>query len=161
MIISVLWLNLILIISMLSSNTVSEYDNHLFHDFAKWDHTERFLLHHTVHFFSGFIPLPLGQLKSLEKSTLLERDPRMRNSPGECAPVLICCFKAPSRHFAHHTWPQLIQNNCFGVKSCPGNNFSSHWLPYSNLWSLTQSTVIVNVISSNAVVLEMVQKISY
>ena len=129
----------------------------LFYDFAKWDHTERFLLHHTVHFFSGFIPLPLGQLKSLAKSTLLERDPRIRNSPGECAPVLICCFKAPSRHFAHHTWPQLIQNNCFGVKSCPGNSFSSHWLPYSNLWSLTQSTVIVNVISSNAVVLEMVQ----
>ena len=99
--ISVLFLNLILIISMLSSKTVSEYDNHLFHDFAKWDHTECFLLHHTVHFFSGFILLPLGQLKSFAKSSLLLSDPIVLNACGEWVSLIIWDFRASSVFTAH------------------------------------------------------------
>ena len=99
------------------------------------------IIHHTEHFFSGFIKLPFGQLKSLANSSLLDNDPIMRNSPGECAPVLICFFNEPSRHFAHQTCPQLIQKSCFGVKSWPGRVCSSHSLSLWNaLWSLSQST---------------------
>ena len=99
------------------------------------------IIHHTEHFFSGFIKLPFLQLKSLANSSLLDNDPIMRNSPGECAPVLICFFKEPSRHFAHQTCPQLIQKSCFGVKPWPGKVCSSHSSSLcKTLWSLSQST---------------------
>ncbi len=37
--------------------------------------------HQTEHFFSGFILLPGGQLKSCENSTLFDKLPMMRNRP--------------------------------------------------------------------------------
>ena len=95
----------------------------------------------TEHFFSGFIGLPFGQLKSFAKSSLFDSDPKIRNPPGECAPVLICFLYAPSRYFEHQTCPQLIQNSCFGVKLCPGNVCSSHSVSsFLTCWSFSQST---------------------
>ena len=49
--------------------------------------------YHTLHFFSGFIPDPAGQLKSLAKSSLLDRGTRILYFPGECCPVSICAMK--------------------------------------------------------------------
>ena len=37
----------------------------------------------TVHFFSGFIGVPIGQAQSLENALLLERAPITLNSGGE------------------------------------------------------------------------------
>ena len=45
--------------------------------------------YHTLHFFSGFMGDPNGQLKSLAKSSLFDKDPRILYLPGECAPVSI------------------------------------------------------------------------
>jgi hypothetical protein len=45
--------------------------------------------HQTEHFFSGFILLPTGQLKSTANWGLLERLPKTRKRPGEWDPVKI------------------------------------------------------------------------
>ena len=39
--------------------------------------------YHTSHFFSGFIPDPTGQLKSLAKCSMLDSGPRILYFPGE------------------------------------------------------------------------------
>ena len=62
------------------------------------------LHHQTVHFFSGFIWLPLGQLKSFAKSSLLLSGPIILNAPGEWVSVRIWAFLASSVFTAHQFW---------------------------------------------------------
>ena len=54
------------------------------------------LHHHTLHFFSGFMLLPFGQLKSFAKSSLLLIRPMFLNSPGEWVSARILIFSISS-----------------------------------------------------------------
>jgi len=81
-------------------------------------------IYHTVHFFSGFILEPTGQLKSCENSSMFDNGPRTRNSPGLWKPVVIRSFNASGRYLLHQELAALIQNNCSGLYGRPGNFFS-------------------------------------
>ena len=71
----------------------------------------------TWHLFSfgGFMFDPIGQLKSLEKSSMLENGPWTRNWSGEWTPVRTRSLRAFGRYLAHHTFAaetlkQLVRN---------------------------------------------------
>jgi hypothetical protein len=66
--------------------------------------------HHTSHFFTGFIRVPGAHWKSSANSLLLEKGPRTRNIPGECAPVLIRFSRSLGRCLEHQVLAALIQN---------------------------------------------------
>ena len=60
--------------------------------------------YHTLHFFSGFMPDPKGQLKSLAKCSMLERGPRILYFPGEWGAVSIALLSEVSRYLMHQPW---------------------------------------------------------
>ncbi len=92
-------------------------------------------IYHTEHFFSGFILLPKGQLKSFAKFSLLDKVPVTRNRSGAWAPVKICCLRFSVRDLEHQTCPKLIQNIWLGEYGRP-TIFGSSW------WSATHCTEI-------------------
>ena len=50
---------------------------------------EQKTLYQTSHFFTGFMEVPSGQLKSRAKSFMFLKVPSTRNSDGECTPVVM------------------------------------------------------------------------
>merc|ERR1719472_667549 len=87
--------------------------------FSDWD---RSLLreaagHHTWHLFSfgGFIFDPTGQLKSREKSSMLENGPCTRNWSGLWTPVSTRSLSAFGRYLAHQTFAADTQKSWRGV----------------------------------------------
>ena len=65
--------------------------------------------YHTLHFFSGFMGDPTGQLKSLAKSSLFDMGPRILYLPGECAPVSIWDgFSAELCMYSRYLFPKIF-----------------------------------------------------
>ena len=105
--------------------------------------------HHTPHFFSGFMLLPFGQLKSFAKSSLLLILPMFLNSPGEWVSVRIRFFSTSSLNLPHSDCKRKILS-----KSEP-----FQWLirllqnRLSELLVLQQSKIIVYLCRSVLVIL--------
>ena len=57
--------------------------------------------YHTVHFFSGFMGEPIGQLQSFENSSALDKGPTTLKCGGEWGPLRIFDFKLASLYFEH------------------------------------------------------------
>ena len=85
------------------------------------------MYHQTVHFFSGFILLPLGQLKSFAKSSLLLSGPIVLNACGEWVSLIIWDFRASSVFTAHQPWKLNLCWKLSLVKLLPSSysNFPS------------------------------------
>lgn len=79
-------------------------------------------LYQTLHFLTGFMGLPTGQLKALAKSGEFMATPLMRHWEGET--VLLCVPLIGNSSFLlmHHERLREIKNSCSGVYfSRPGS----------------------------------------
>ena len=54
-----------------------------------------------MHFFSGFMGEPIGQLQSFENSSALDKGPTTLKCGGEWGPLRILDFKLASLYFEH------------------------------------------------------------